>query len=172
MARLAEPDDMALRYDTRVLGQLLSDQDGQRLNPEEFAGSPIMLTALEDATGEILSALQVADRYTTEDLTALLADESLSFVKQLCCRIAWLNLLTRKPATEQWARQIKPARESVDAMLESLRTGKTILDLQAAKEAGQATADTLTRADLARWNLYSNRPEGKFWPRRRTFNDR
>ncbi len=171
MPRIAEPEDMTLRYDARVIGDLVSDR-GSRVNPEELAADPVLLTSLEDATGEILAYLYPGERYTENDLTQLLGGESLSYLKSLCCQVAWVNLLKRKPTSDQYARQIQPARESYLKALEELRKGIATLDLSAQKAAGQAFADTISRATVSRWNLYSNRGDGRFYPPRRTTDNR
>ena len=73
--------DLKKRFDVRTLGDLASD-DGTQVASANLPADENVLAALDDASGEIDSAVLVARRYTTSDLTALTGN-SLAYLKRL-----------------------------------------------------------------------------------------
>lgn len=171
MAALATPADMALRYDETTIGQLIGNKT--TVNPGQFAGDPVLLEALDDATGEVLSCLNVGERYTVEELTANLAGESRKYLASLTCRVAYANLWRRKPSTKGWPEHVVKEVERTDKQLEDLRDGKTVLHLSPQIEAGRLDVETIGATRIQNeWALLADRGRGRVFPRRRSFRNR
>jgi len=169
MAAFATSADMLARYDARSLGDLCSD-NGEPVTAAQLAANSKMTTALADATGQMLAACLRGGRYTAADLAGL-TDESLSYRNRICCVLAFWNLWDRKPYTSDEAR--KAAKEEAKEMLEMLRTGEQIFDVAATIAASIPDVDTVTNVEIATWNLLPDQcRHGRYYPRRRTFNNR
>lgn len=169
MASFASSSDMVLRYDVRTLGDLCSD-DGTPVAEAALASNTKMTTALADATGQILAACLRGGRYSQADLAAL-TGESASYLKRLCCVVAFWNLWDRKPYSSDETR--KAAREEAMEMLEMLRKGEHVFDVSAVIAAGVPDVDTVTRVEAQTWQMVVDQCRGgRFYPRRRTYNNR
>jgi hypothetical protein len=166
MAALANASDMILRYDAKLLSPLLDD-DGAPVNPEDFDTHPVMVAALEAATGEVVAKLLPGKRYSIDQLRAELSLESEQYVRALVCKAAWLLLKQRRPSGEKDEANLKRVREELDAGLESLRNGFAVLDRDQQKQAGLMTAEQVGQAQINRMNLFTERAVGKFYPTRR-----
>ncbi len=141
LTAFATTADMLRRYDTRLLGDLVGDA-GVRVSPSELTDDDNLITALNDAAGEIMSALLMGERYSEDDLNNLTGNSQSYLLRMNCC-LALCNLYERRPWSEDPRRQ--RAIDNADCMrkeLESLRTGKTVLDTDGAKGAGLPTGRT------------------------------
>lgn len=170
MAAFADSSDMVVRYDTRTLGDLCSD-DGNRVAKDDLATSDIMTTALSSATGEIKAATLRAERYTVAQLEAL-TGESQEYLKTLTCAVAFWRLWSRKPYNEKNSGQVQARTEFKEAM-ERIRSGDHIFEVAATAAAGTPNIDTITRAEIQNdWDLFVDNARGRFYPRRRSYRQR
>lgn len=169
MTSFAAPSDLLVRYDARTLGDLVAD-DGVRV-PESALATNAKLTALlSTATGEIKSAVLRSDRYKVADLEAL-TGESLQYLVDLTCRIAFWRLWQRKPYADDQNRM--EAKKSCDEALELLQSGARIFDVQTVREAGTPYVETVTRTEIAdNWHLVADQCRGRFFPARRSYANR
>lgn len=118
----AEPSDMIARYDSRMLGDLVSDAD-QQVPAVNLASDTVLLAMLEDASGSIDAALSVGGRFIPSDLAALTGAE-LSHLKRITCDIAFAYLLRRRGGID--AEKHEANLKLAEAHLERLRRGETI----------------------------------------------
>lgn len=128
----AAVSDLTARYDVRDVSDLASDT-GTAIAAGSLATDPNILAALADASGDIDSALLAGRRYTTDDLTGLTGN-SLAKLKRLTCDLAMAFLLGRRPAHDP--ERLKAFEERGRMLLERLRKGENVFDLDAQKDAG------------------------------------
>lgn len=92
----ATGQDFLARYDARLIGDLVRD-DGSQEPATSLPMNSNLLAALEDAFGEIVSAIVVGDRYTLEQLdSANLAPTALSYLRRLNCDLALIMIKRRR----------------------------------------------------------------------------
>jgi phage gp36-like protein len=127
----ADGDDMIVRYDVRVLGDLLSDS-GTRVAAASVAAHATLEELLLDASGEVESACCAGGRYGSADLAAL-SGAGLRFLKRLVCGSAMFALLHRRKPDMVRADWDK----GIDETLERLRKGERIFSTDEAQAAGQ-----------------------------------
>jgi len=135
MAAYATSADMVNRFDERTLKELVSDDDTPVTS---LSTDTKMTSALDDATGTIKAALFVGRQYDPDDLTNL-TGESQAFLKRLCCEIALSYLLRRRP--EKYGKASKEVRDGVEEVLEQIRKGVRVLDIEANLAAGLPDID-------------------------------
>jgi len=170
MAAFADSDDMIARFDARTLGDICANDDDVQVTPAGLAANKKMLAALNTATGKIISVCLRAKRYSRADLDAL-TGESLEFLIDITCRIAFWHLWKRKPYADDPVR--KMAKEEYDEILADLSSGHAIFDVEAVKDAGVPHVETVTRVEVERdWNLFVDAARGSFYPQRRTYKHR
>jgi phage gp36-like protein len=156
MTAFATAADMTKRYDVRLLGDLVSD-GGVRVGHPDILVDVNLQTAIEDAAGEIMTALLTGRRYSEADLHALTGN-SLQFLKRINCVLALDNLYGRRPWSDDQRRM--QAIDKADAArndLDSLRTGKTVLNTEEAKDAGLPGAFMPQIAQITPLNLSVDR---------------
>jgi phage gp36-like protein len=126
MAAYAEPADLLARHDNTVVAELCSE-DEHAVPAEDLATDTNLLAALEDASGDVESAMLIGKRYTTAQLDALTGN-SLAKLKRITCTIALAYLLERRPLVHvsNAERLLKRAEE----YLEQLRTGQRIFNVE------------------------------------------
>lgn len=169
MTAFATPADMLIRYDARTLGDLCSDS-GVRLQESELTANAKLIALLSSATGQIKSAVLRGERYKVEDLEAL-TGESLAYLVDLTCRIAFWLLWQRKPYADD--QQRLEAKKAYDESLELLQNGSHVFEITSAMDAGTPHVETVTRTEIANnWNLVADRCRGRFFPARRTYANR
>jgi phage gp36-like protein len=159
MNTYATTDDIQFRYDTRQIGELLSDNDNPVL-PDLFASNGILLSALQDASGLINSAVMVSNRYTLDDLQKL-TDVDQQFLIRLTCDLAYGLLMQRRNYDVNQLPQYQLAMEN----LEQLREGERVFNIDTAKDAGLVqtefpTVQTIQNVNLARdyaWRAFPMR---------------
>ena len=149
------------RYDRNDIGQLVAD-DGRKVSAIDLETNYPLLVALNDAAGEIESALLVSGHYSVDDLTALTGN-SLSLLVRMNCDVAMRNLLNRRLGWNP--EKAKAIREQADIQLEKLRKGENTFNIQAAIDAGEPVVDGPTTADLTQLNLWRDRTKNYFPPR-------
>lgn len=164
--------DMQLRYDWKLLGDLISDS-GERVQPQAQITHPNMIAACTDASGEVDAALMYGDRYSSTDLSGLVAagpSNSLNLLIQICCQIAICNLYERKYATK--FEVMKPFREAKEGHLERLRTGSNVFNLPTVQAAATEQASGPSLVDYQNSGLVSHYPGMHYFPvTRPTFNN-
>lgn len=159
----AAASDLIARKDSRVLGDLVSDDD-TRVAEGSLAANTYVTAALDDASGDIDAALLVGNRYTAADLSGLTGN-SLALLKRITCEIAMFHLLGRRPEinADTWEHYAK-VREN---LLEPLRRGDAVFgDIEASRNAGAPDVDGPSTDDYNDLNLIRDRVTGYF-PRRR-----
>lgn len=157
----ATPADVLARYDRNDVGQLVAD-DQRKVSAVDLETNYPLLTALNDAAGEIEAALLVGNRYTVVDLTALTGN-SLSLLVSMNCDVAMRRLLNRRLG---WSpEKAKQIREAADMQLEKLRKGENTFNIQAAMDAAEPVVDGPTMADFSNLNLWRDRTKNYFPPR-------
>lgn len=151
MASYAAVSDLIKRYDVRDIADLASDT-GDAVDTASLAADANILAALADASGDIDSALLAGNRYTTDDLEGLTGN-SLAKLVRLTCDIAMAFLLGRRPAHDP--ERLKAFEERARLLLERLRKGENVFDLDPQKDAGTPdisfqTPSTVQANDLVR----------------------
>lgn len=159
----ATPDDLKKRYDARTLGDLSSDA-GVRMQPSDFSSSPILLAALEDASGEIDASLLQGKRYTAAQLAALTGN-SLAHLKRLTCEIAYGLLWERRSYVDDDRRYA--AMDRAKQTLNRLRRGEIVFDVEEVKDAGLPSITGPTRVSVEHQRLAVDEARRGFYPRRR-----
>lgn len=160
---------MCARFDARTLGDVCAD-NGVQVTEAGLKTNKKMLAALNSATGRIVATVLRAKRYTREDLNGL-TGESLDYLKDLTCRIAFWKLWQRKPYSEE--QQRPDAKQDHDSALEELGSGHAIFEVASVIEAGIPRVETVTRTEIERdWALVVDQARGRFYPQRRTYRHR
>lgn len=151
MTAYANGDDLVARKDARILGELVGDAD-TRITGSSLTGNANLLAALADASGQIEAACFIGGRYTADDLNGL-SGNSQSLLKRLACDLAFTHLHRRRGYDTADLPEYTQANE----MLERLRKGERIFDVEDVKDAGNPQIHTTTASDLATQNLARDR---------------
>lgn len=169
MTAYADSADMIARYDSRTLGELVTD-NGQRAEEVELSTNMKMTTALSTATGLVNAACLRANRYTVVELEAL-TGESAEYLNDIVCAQAFWILWRRRPYSEDDLR--KAAKTEADMALEQVRSGDMIFDIDSTKDAGMPQIGTVARLTIgSEWELMVDKARPRFYPRRRSFRNR
>lgn len=159
----ASADDLVYRFDERVIKDLLSDHG---IPVESLDGNPVLETALEDASGRIDGAIQVAKQYTAVDLAGLTGN-SLALLKRIVCEIAMSFLIGRRPEMfggERWLALQKSSEEYLDRLRKGERLFPAVADNL---DAGLPEVDGPTASEYNTLNLLPDRTR-RFYPLRGT----
>jgi phage gp36-like protein len=158
-AAFALPDDLISRYDRRLIADLATDE-GETLPAEDLGDHPAVLTALQDASGEMLVALAQGGRYTVDQLEGL-SGYALHHRKRICCDIAMNLLMKRRPIVdeERAAAIAKQSREH----LKSLAAGENVFGLEEHIDAGMLELSTVSTVEIENLNLLPTRM-GRYFP--------
>lgn len=162
MASYATPADLVARYDVRVIGHLCNDEN-KTIHPTQIEANANVLTALADASGEIDAALLQGRRYSKADLDAL-TGESLSYLKRICCQVAYWFLFERRSWVEDERYEV--AKERGRKAIERLRRGEHVFDVEETKDAGLPQITGPTRVQFRDQNLLRD-VASPFYPQRR-----
>jgi phage gp36-like protein len=165
MPAYASPADLIQRYDARTVGQLASD-DGKPVEIAALMSNPNVLACLASASGRIEAALLQGERYSIVQLQSL-TDNSLAYLKQLVCQVAFGILYERRPWPD--AQQKQGALKSAEDALEVLRQGRNVFSLPGQEEAGVATLAWPSLPEQNRLPLITNDARGRFYPGRRSY---
>ena len=137
--------EFKLAYDTRLLGDLVSD-DGKRTLA--LANDGVISQFLDTASGLIDAACRMGGRYTTAQLAAL-GTNSDALLVDITCQIAMGRLLQRRNPADEKAVAVL---EQAGAWLERLRLGEHIFDIDevidAANISGNSGPTTVELSDL------------------------
>lgn len=121
----ATPADMKLRFDARVIGDLVDDT-GQQVDSDSLDSDAVLAVMLDDASGDIDSALSVGQQYTPTDLAALTGN-SLSHLVRITCEIALAYVFRRRgffPSDEH-----KAMMELAESHLDRIRQGINVFNV-------------------------------------------
>lgn len=156
----AQTSDLLKRYDWRLIADLSTDEGVSQTEAETLANANVS-EALEDASGEIVVALQSGRRYTEADLTGL-SGYSQQHLKRVCCDIAMYLLIKRRPIVDedQTAAIAKQAREH----LRKLGDGENVFGIQENIDAGSLSLATPSTIEVEQLNLVTERMS-RFFPR-------
>ncbi len=163
----ATPAQFLQRYDARVVGDIVSDNADQ-VGAAELLDNANLQAALDDASGDIESALLFGERYTPDDLAALTGN-SQSLLVRMTCDIAMAFLLRRRPTknAEADAAQLELAEKH----LERLRKGDRVFyrgdDVD---PAGVVDTTGPTTVQLTSLNLIRDRTQNYYPARQLPFN--
>lgn len=156
----ADGNDLVERYDIDLIGDLATD-DRQTLDRANVPTHPHVLTALEDASGEVDVALLAGGRYTVAQLQSL-ADTSLSYLKSIVCGLAIAALHERRPEAYEDGvieRLTKRARDAIQA----IRRGENVFGLDEHVNASRVDTGGPSAIDLRNRNALPERM-GRFFP--------
>lgn len=149
MAAYASASDLIARRDKRLIGELISDTDEPPTDADILA-STVLTTLLEDASGQIESAMLSGKRYEPADLAGLTGN-SLAFLKKIVCTIAMADLYERRPGIH--IEQAKAYTEMAQGYLEALRTGKNLFNIDEHATAANPDTTAPTVVDYTDLNL-------------------
>lgn len=155
----ATPSDLLTRKDARTIKALASDTGADIADPDT---DPNLLQALEDASGEVDSAVLVAKIYSTAEL-ATLTGNSLALLKRITCEVAMAFLFARRPKYDEDG--YDKALERCNKWLDRLRKGERVFDLEPQQDAGLPSVDGPSAVDYSRMNLLVDRTKG-YYPAR------
>lgn len=150
----ATANNLVERFDHRLIGDLCSD-DGNDLTLGQVLTDARVAAALDDASGEVLTNLQVGGNYTYEDLEGL-TGLNRSHLVRVCCDIAMGLLIQRRPnrvSTEVADKIAEKAREHI----RQLRKGENIFGFPEKVEAGNLHASHMQATQLEGLNLIPDR---------------
>ena len=151
--------ELKVRFDVRTLGDLAGDT-GVSVPGVSLLTDANVLAVLDDASGEIESAILVGKRYTTIQLTALTGNAN-SYLVRICCEIA-MHLLVERRLYSATADHSQRMLDRYTQRLDDLRTGRRIFDIDDAKSV--PSNDGPTTGQRSRMNYISERARGHFYP--------
>lgn len=163
MAAFLSNTNFLTRYDSRTIGDLVSD-DGTRTSAGSLANDANLETALEDASGEILSAAMRGERYSEADLAGLTGN-GLAFLERLTADLAIYFLVLRRGKNLAEYPQATRARETLDL----LEKGKRIFAIDEAADKGHAQPGILDTNILLQQNHITD--TNRMFPVRRVPNN-
>ena len=154
----AAPQDLVARFSVQDIRQWASDAD-LPLTIQGITTSLKVLTALQDASGDIESACLMSDKYEPQDLLNLTGN-SLARLKRLTCELAigylFENRLRR--GDEDPPAVAVRAQET----LERFRKGEWVFGFQEAGDAGLIGHMVESPFDVAARNLVTRQAERYF----------
>lgn len=131
------------RYDTRTVGDLLSDS-GTRLTAAQVLSSTVLAALLKQASGMLESACLVGKRYTPDDLAAL-EGNSAELAAGLVADLAiWLLYNRRPERRKEMPGQVEVAFEFLD----KIRSGERIFGFVEHAESATTQANVETSEDV------------------------
>lgn len=157
----ADGEDLTARYDIDLIGDLATD-DRETLSRSSVATHPHVLTALEDASGEVEAALLAGGRYTVAQLQGL-SGPAASHLKAIVCGLTMVALHERRPEAvdeKTIERLTKRATEAIRA----LKRGENVFGLEEHIEAGRTLLRGPSAIDITNRNGLASRMSGRYFP--------
>lgn len=149
----ATASDLLTRYDSRRVGDLVSDSGARDANP---AASPVLAACLDDASGMIDLACMVGGRYTPTTLAAMTGNSSKALVR-LACDLAYGLLVARRGYSSTDQKTMAPQYDQAQNTLELLRKGERVFDIYNGGDPEEGSGTTATiKLIKARTLGYSN----------------
>jgi hypothetical protein len=143
----ATPNDMIARFDVRLQGWLVRDDNGQSTSID-LQTDPNLRSALATASGIVEMACVAGQRYTPQDLAALTGNGA-EFLKDMVCSIAADRLYHRRFPDAA----ALPEAQEAQQWLKALGSGMGILPFAEAAAAGIAYDSFYTQEEIDRLNL-------------------
>ena len=162
MAAYASITDLITRRDKRLIGELMGDWNDTPTDAELLA-STVLEVLLEDASGQVESAMLSGKRYEPSDLESLTGN-SLGFLKKIVCTIAMADLYERRPGYHM--DQSKAYTELAQAYLKSLRNGENLFNLDSHVSAANPDTTAPSVVDFTNLNYYPEQMNRHLVPRR------
>lgn len=128
--RWASVADLMDRFDARQLGDLCGDV-GARVEPADLPGNARAIAALNDAEGELISAITVGEKYDLTQVDTLVSGGD-TYVLKLVCDLALKNLYAARNQLEDTPAQSLLAMQ----VLQQLRQGERVLAILENQDAG------------------------------------
>lgn len=154
--------DLLDRFDQRLIADLAAD-DGNPPGGTEILTHPRVVAALQDAIGEVRSAVLQGKRYTWEELEAL-GTEDLAYLKRVVTTRAILNLAAARVSTFG-QENYHAAQRWVEEKLDQLARGERIFATAGAQAAGLPKTEGPSLVSLQRMNLLVDRC-AEYYPER------
>lgn len=163
----ASGTDLIQRYDVDLIGDLCQD-DREELDRASIATHPNVVSALEDASGEIDVALLAGGRYTPEQLSAIADPDPVSsrnnsqkHLIRITCAIAMSILVERRldrvsMETADWL------RKTANGFLEALRRGDNVFGITETLNSGTLEFQVVESASIEALNLLPERANRMF----------
>ncbi len=130
----AQISDLQARYDSRLIAQLSTDDNSGTLD------SSVVNVALSDGSYEFNAAVLQGSIYTVSDIQALQSTGD-TLVTRIVCDIAMRNMYARRG--KKIPAFIESQIDRSDKLLEALRTGKRVLNVQVNR-----SADVISQASI------------------------
>ncbi|MFZ9077503.1 MAG: hypothetical protein ACO23H_03145 [Alphaproteobacteria bacterium] len=121
----ATGEDLAARYDIDWLGDLATD-NREHLARDAVLTHPVVLVALEGASGQVQSALIQGGQYSVADLSSL-SGVNKAYLADLVCGLAIARLYERR--AEAIPANAEAQQAKWGALIEKLEKGVNIFDL-------------------------------------------
>lgn len=121
----ATGDDLAARYDIDWVGDLATD-NREHLSRGAIATHPVVLAALDGASGQVQAALIQGGQYTPADLAGL-TGVNKAYLADLVCGLAIARLYERR--AESVPANAEATQQKWWTLLEKLEKGINIFDL-------------------------------------------
>ena len=141
------------RYDARILGDLVAD-DNTQIAAAALPANANIVAALEDASGDIDAALLVGRRYSPDDLSGLTGNAAKHLIR-ITCDIAVSYLLRRR--VQQDPERAGAQMQLAETPLDSLRNGINVFGLDPQMDAGKPTTTGPSTPDYNNLNLMRDR---------------
>lgn len=163
----ATPAEFLKRYDARIVGDLVRDNDEQA-TAAELIDDDNLQAALDDASADIDSALMFGERYTPSDLSGLTGNSQTLLIR-MTCDIAMAFLLRRRPSKD--ADKDAARLELAEKHLERLRKGEQVFYRgEGVDHAGVIDTTGPSVVQLTNLNLIRDRTKNYYPERRLPFN--
>ncbi len=149
--------DLLARFDPDSISRLASDDRAAVLSRADTAVHPNVTTAISDAKGRFMAAVQFGGRYRVADLN-LLTTESLEYAKRIVCNLAMAMLMGRRLGShaEERQRLVQEAQMALDF----LSAGKDVFTLEPQLDAGLLEHQETSEAVIINRNLRSEALKG------------
>ena len=151
--------DLLDRFDQRLVADLAADE-GMPPPVSALADHPRVVAALQDAIGEVRSAILQGRRYQWEELENLDAADK-AFLKRLVCTRAMLNLAAAR-VNVYGEENYRAAQEWVEEKLAQLARGDRIFATPSAQDAGLPKTESPTLVEIQRMQLLVDRCHGYY----------
>jgi hypothetical protein len=157
---LADPSDLLLRYDRRLVAQLARDDGREEESPES---SERVITALQGAEGQLRAAVLKGRRYSVEELEQL-AGPDREFLKDVVCALAMVRLAACRVNT-LGGQIYETLRTQTTEILKALESGELIFVTPSAQAGSLPRTEAPMLADMYRLNLLVDRCS-RYYPSR------
>lgn len=146
MARYLTAAEFLTMFDSRRVAQMCSD-NGQEAAVATLSSNPILLTAINQSSAMIDTALQVGGIYsraTIEDIISSAgsitddtpAAKRAAPLKHLCASLTWGRLISRRGYSEKQLYSMAPEYTQAMQFLDQLQNGHAVLDIEENISAG------------------------------------